>query len=227
MPVKLYSAALLGLQAHPVEVEVDLAHGLHSFTIVGLPDKVVEESKERINAAIKNIGASAPRKQNQRLIVNLAPADIKKEGSCYDLPIAIGYLLASDQLKCSPDRKIFVGELALDGSLRPIPGILSIVQMAKTKGFTSVFLPKMNANEAALIEGIEIIAPESLSELILHLEGNKLLQTSNHSVKLSEIKQAYPVDFKHIKGQHAAKRALEIAASGSHNLLAPCPQSDS
>ncbi len=219
MTTKIFSSSLLGLDAYPVEVEVDLTYGLHSFNIVGLPDKAIEESKERINAAVKNMGAAPPRKQNQRLTVNLAPADIKKEGSYYDLPIAVGYLLASEQIKFDPDKKIFVGELSLDGKLRSVPGILSIAQMAKDKGFETVFLPKTNANEAALIEGIEIIALDCLSDLIEHLEKVRIIQPWKSEIDLNNYSSESAVDFRQIKGQHFAKRGLEIAAAGGHNLL--------
>src|SRR5574344_947697 len=135
MTAKIYSAALIGIKAQPIEVEVDLGSGLHSFNIVGLPDKAVEESKDRVSSAIKNSGASPPQKQNRRITVNLAPADLKKEGSVYDLAIAIGYLLASKQIQdFKTDNKVFLGELALDGAIRPIPGVLPVALMAKEKG---------------------------------------------------------------------------------------------
>ena len=219
MIAKIFSASLNGLDASLVEVEVDLTHGLHSFTIVGLPDKAVEESKERINAAVKNTGLAAPRKQNQRLTVNLAPADVKKEGSCFDLPIAVGYLLASEQLAFNPPHKMFVGELALDGSVRGVSGILATTELAIKLGFEEIYLPKSNVNEASLVGGIKIFGITSLKELILHLEGIQSLPETQHSLFLEELSPTYPINFGHIKGQAKAKRALEIAAAGGHNIL--------
>jgi len=149
---RIFSAAIMGLDARIIEVEVDLTPGLHVFNIVGLPDKAVEEAKERVGAAIKNTRLAPPRKNNQRLIINLAPADIKKEGPAYDLPIAVGYLLASKQISFNPESKIFVGELALDGKIRPISGALSIALMAKEEKINTLFVPKDNAKEAALVD---------------------------------------------------------------------------
>ena len=166
---KVVSAAVVGLSATPVDVEVDISsQGLPSFTIVGLPDKAVEESKERVRAAIKNTGADFPAK---RITVNLAPAHLPKEGPAYDLPIALGYLLVSDQIKFDPEKKLFAGELALDGSLRPISGILSIVIEAKKRGFETVFIPKTNTAEASLVRDIEIIGVNNLVEIFEHLEN--------------------------------------------------------
>ena len=153
----------MGLNARIIEVEVDLTPGLHVFNIVGLPDKAVEEAKERVSAAIKNSQADPPRKKNRRLIINLAPADIKKQGPAYDLPIAIGYLLASKQVPFDPENKLFIGELALDGKVRPVNGILSIAILAQRERIKTLFVPKDNAKEAALVEDLEVIPVESLT----------------------------------------------------------------
>ncbi len=153
MPAKTLSAALIGLEAQPIEVEVDLSSGLHSFNIVGLPDTAINESKERVSSAIKNSGGSPPHHTNRRVIVNLAPADLKKEGSIYDLPIAIAYLLASNQLNLKNsllDRAIFIGELSLEGNLRQINGTLPIALMAKELGIKTLFVPEQNARRSSL-----------------------------------------------------------------------------
>ena len=218
---RVYSAAITGLEAELVEVEADLSGGLRYFGIVGLPDKSVEESRERIGAAIKNSGAEPPQKLNKRVIINLAPADLRKEGSAYDLPIAISFLLSSKQIDFDATDKLFIGELALDGRIRKINGVLPICLLAKEKGINTVFVPKPNSKEARLVEGINIIPVESLSELISCLENRISIEPLSPLVLEKEIFEIenYPVDMAYIKGQQNAKRAVEIAASGSHNLL--------
>lgn len=225
MPAKLYSAALIGLEAIPVEVEVDLQGGLHSFNIVGLADTAVQESKQRVSAAIKNSGAEPPNRHNKKVTVNLAPADFKKEGSFYDLPIAVGYLLASGQiLSFDAKGKMFLGELSLDGRLRPVNGVLTAALAAKKLGFKTLYLPKDNAAEAALVPNLEVIGAENLSELILHLENKAVLEPQKpqnpRELALEEINSEI---WKHIKGQEQAKRALMIAAAGGHNILMAGP----
>lgn len=223
MASKIYSAALSGINAKIVEVECDLAPGLFNFAIVGLPDTAVKESKERVSSALKNSGASPPSRRNKRLTVNLAPADLKKEGPAYDLPIALGYLLVSDQLKFDPEKKLFVGELALDGALRPISGVLSITIEAKNRGFNTVFVPKTNAAEAALVKDIEIIGLNNLVDALEHLENKKVITPYKIKEKISpnipETKEESGVDISLIRGQQTAKRVLEIAAAGNHNII--------
>lgn len=218
---KVYSAAITGLEAELVEVEADLTSGLHFFTIVGLPDKSVEESKERIAAAIKNSGAEPPHKQNKRVIINLAPADLRKEGSAYDLPIAISFLLSSGQTDFDSKDKIFIGELALDGKIRKVNGVLPICLLAKEEKIKTVFVPKANAKEARLVKDLEIISVQSLAELISFLENRIEIKPLTPLDIQSEIfeKLSYPIDMGYIKGQQNAKRAIEIAASGNHNVI--------
>jgi len=219
--IKLHSAQIIGLGGHIIDVEVDAYKGQRKLSVVGLPDKAVEESAERISSAIKNTGLTSPQKQQQRVTISLAPADLKKEGPVFDLPIALGYLLASDQIKFNTKDKIFFGELSLDGKLRPIKGTLSLASSAKKYGFKEIYLPKENSNEAALIEGVNIYGAESLEDIIQHLSGEveipaspktKIIQSSKNTVQHS-------FDLSDIRGQESAKRGLEIAAAGGHNLL--------
>jgi magnesium chelatase family protein len=215
---KVYSAELDGIDARLIEVETDVHKGLHSFAIVGLADKALSESKERINAAIKNVGAIAPNKENRKVVVNLAPADVKKTGSQYDLAIAVGFLAASGQLKAPElDSYIFLGELALDGSLRPVSGAMNVSRLAARLKFSHVILPTANAREAAMIEGVRVLPAQSLQQVMMHLEGKKRLaplqQTTPESVPFTGS------SILDIKGQQAAKRALMVAAAGGHNVL--------
>ena len=223
MSSKVYSAAVVGLDAQIIEVEVDVSYGLRCFNIVGLPDKSVEESKERVGAAIKSVKFSAPHQQPFRILVNLAPADLKKEGSLYDLPIALGYLLASKQTNFLPENRIFLGELSLDGKLRPIKGALSIALKAKEKGWKEIILPKENSQEAALIKDIKIIGVETLKEVIDYLENKKEIFPFKAAEEGDSNIIDFPVDLAWMKGQEYAKRALEITAAGAHNLFMAGP----
>ncbi len=223
MPSKVFSAATVGLEAQIIEVEVEVSHGLRRFSIVGLPDKAVEESKERVGAAIKSTGLKSPHSQTERVLVSLAPADLKKEGSLYDLPIALGYLTASEQIKFDSQDKIFIGELALDGKLRPIKGALSFALVAKEKSCPELILPQANASEAALIKGLKVIGVKDLEQVIKYLEGQ--IQISPFKIETEQfvsLKNS-SIDLGWIKGQQFAKRALEIAAAGNHNLLMEGP----
>ncbi|TSC89926.1 MAG: magnesium chelatase family protein [Parcubacteria group bacterium Gr01-1014_3] len=216
---KVFSAELEGIDARLIEVETDINVGLHSFNIVGLADKALSEAKERVNSALKNLGVKAPNRENRKIVVNLAPADVKKTGSQYDLAIAIGYLLATEQLKdFDSSDKIFAGELSLEGKLRPINGALNIARLVKKEGFKYLFLPKQNAKEAAIISGIEIIPVGTLDELVKHLEDRSVISAQPETKVEYTLPENYP-NISEIKGQEHAKRALLIAAAGGHNLL--------
>lgn len=222
MLAKILSGAVVGLEAVPVTVEVDIAsQGLPSFTIVGLPDKAVEESKERVRAAIKNSGAEFPPK---RITVNLAPADLPKVGPAYDLPIALGILVASGQLSPPKDEALFIGELSLDGSLRHTNGILPLTMLAKEKGIDNVFVPRLDAKEAAIIKNIAVYPLNSLLSLFHHLTGSDPIEPHPHTLFTSlTASSGFDFDMVDIAGQEQVKRALEIAAAGSHNLFMQGP----
>ena len=220
MPSKVYSAAIVGLDAQIIETEADVSYGLRSFNIVGLPDKAVEESKERTASAIKSSGFQSPK---YKVLINLAPANIKKEGSLYDLPIALAFLKASKQIQFSSKDKIFVGELSLDGRLRPVKGILSITIAAKANGFREIILPEKNSLEASLIKGIRIIGVNNLKEVIEYLERKKEILPIETDIEEILKDTSHPFDFSYIKGQEYAKRAIEIAAAGGHNIIMEGP----
>ena len=217
MLAKILSSAVIGIDAYIVEVEVDISQGLPSFATVGLPEGAVRESKERVKAAIKNSGYQFP---SDRITVNLAPADIKKEGSAFDLPMALGILVATgliDKSLCS--EYLFLGELALDGLVRPVKGVLPVTICAKQLGIKGIFLPLANAPEAAVVEGIDIYPITVLSQVIEALLG--ISKIDPFTVEISELFQApdYEVDFNDVRGQENAKRAMEISAAGGHNLI--------
>lgn len=225
---KINSSAVVGLDSINIEVEVDINPGLAAIIVVGLPDMAVQESKERIKSAIKNSGFKFP---HSRITINLAPADIKKEGPSYDLPIAVGVMLASGQLNppaggLSLNDSIFAGEMALDGKIRYISGILPIAIFAAKAGFKKLYIPSVNALEASLISGIEIIPVNNFSELISHLTGKKIIKPFKADKdKLINFRKKPNIDYDmaFVKGQAHAKRALEIAASGAHNIIMSGP----
>ena len=229
MLAKVISAAVVGLDAVPITVEVDIAaKGLPSFTIVGLPDKAVEESKERVRAALKNSGADLPPK---RIIVNLAPADLPKEGPAYDLPIALGILMASGQLTPQDiSDSIFLGELSLDGSVRRIWGVLPCALIAREKKFKNIFVPEENIAEAQVVDKLNAIPVKSLKQIFEHFATSHLPDINRKQIKPAGFKKQSFVakidkdyDFENIRGQENAKRALTIAAAGSHNILMKGP----
>lgn len=215
---KTYSAQPSVLGARIIDVEVDISKGLNAFAVVGLGDKSVEESKDRIASAIKNSGFKSPKQCNHKVVISLAPADLRKEGPVFDLAMAIAYLAANEEIFFDPENKIFLGELSLDGQLRKIGGVLPAVAEAKRKGFTEIFLPKDNAREAALIEGIKIFGAESLIEVMNHLSENKPLKVQDKT-STEKINEENEIDFIDVVGQESAKRGLEIAAAGGHNIV--------
>ncbi len=218
MPAHVRSAAVLGIDAYLVDVEANLANGLPTFQTVGLPQGAVKEGRERVHAAILNAGFESPLK---RITINLAPADIRKDGSGFDLPIAIALLVASEQIPgAGLDRTVLLGELGLEGALRPVRGAISIALAARNAGMTRLILPAANAAEAAVVCELEVLGATTLEEVVRHLFGEKLLSrvNSDPTTILNE-PVADLVDFAEVRGQPMAKRALEIAAAGGHNVL--------
>lgn len=217
---RVYGAQTMLLTPQLVSIETDLSRGLHAFTLVGLPDKSVEESRDRVSAAIKHSGFDSPKSRNQKIVISLAPADLKKEGPMFDLPIALSYLLAADDIRFDPEPYLFIGELSLDGQLRGVRGILPLVAEAKKQGKRAIFVPKENEEEAALVPGIEVYGASSLEEVIAHVNTKpagaqagkkkerplgKIIVTPQTKLEphYGETKFA----FEDIRGQESAKRA--------------------
>ncbi len=217
MIVKINTGVVCGLEGKHVIVEADFSNGLPSFDIVGLPDTAVKESKERVRSAIKNSGFQFPAKH---AVINLAPADLKKEGSLFDLPIAISILAGTGQLKTEFSDYIFIGELGLSGEIRPVNGVLSLVCCAKENGFKKIVVPAGNASEAVLADGIDVLGANCLADVYMHLTGEKSIEPSFCDIdKIFSEESVYGIDFADVRGQHALRRGVELCVSGGHNLL--------
>ena len=217
MLARIRSAAVLGIDAYPVDVEVDITNGLPSFSTVGLPQGAVKEGRERVGAALVNAGFSFPLR---RITVNLAPADIRKNGSAFDLPIALGILVASGQLPEDRLRnQMVLGEVGLEGDLRPVRGALSMALAARAAHQTGVLLPHANVPEASVVEGVDVCGAHTLLEACAHLCGQLIPPTRADMATLMAVSSSDQADFSDVRSQAAAKRALEVAAAGSHNIL--------
>ncbi|MEI6304960.1 MAG: YifB family Mg chelatase-like AAA ATPase [Candidatus Taylorbacteria bacterium] len=217
---KSYSAQLIGLQTEIINVEVDISNGLHSFSIVGLGDRAVDEAKDRVSAAIKNSNFVSPKQKNQKVVVSLSPADMRKEGPSFDLAIAITYLSAAHELDFDSKGKIFLGELSLEGRLCRVSGILPILCQISSLGFTEAYVPRENSIEASLAKNISIYPAGSLAEVIEHLRGNISIKILEHcDLTKASIDQRNYTDMRMIRGHEMVKRGLEIAAAGAHNLM--------
>ncbi len=213
---KITSFGISGIDAFVVDVETDVSRGLPAFEIVGMPDTAVRESKERVRSAYRNSGFLFPAK---RITVNLAPADIRKEGAAFDLPILIGILCASDSISVDTTNCAFVGELSLMGQIRPTNGILSMVMKARDIGIKSIYIPQENLAEAEYIDGIDIYPVESVTQLLAHLSGQSPMESAKTKQFRSFSETPYDIDYSEVMGQYAAKRAIEIACAGGHNIL--------
>ncbi|MBI4120972.1 MAG: YifB family Mg chelatase-like AAA ATPase [Parcubacteria group bacterium] len=229
---RVSSAQVIGLRSEIITVEVDLFSGVHSFSVVGLPDKAVEESRDRVASAVKSTGFPSPKMGNShKVVVSLAPADVKKEGPLFDLPITLAYLLAAEHIRFNPEKKMFLGELALSGELRPMRGALLLAEKAREEGFEEVFVPASNATEAALAHGIKVYGAKTLRDIVDHLNEKRLDEETRKQTSLSGVKleaqsetlfkpkeEMLGRSFEDIVGQEGAKRGLVIAAAGAHNI---------
>jgi len=229
---KVFSAQVSGLKSRIITLEVDVFRGFHSFSVVGLPDKAVEESRDRVSSAIKSTGFGSPKSEGQqKIVVSLAPADLKKEGPLFDVPMALAYLSAIDAIRFNPEKRIFLGELSLSGDLQPLKGALLLTQGAKEAGFREIYLPYDNAREAALIKGVSVFGARTLKEIISHVNERRLppevaVKTGITGEKIEAMPQTpfeipeseEGLSLADIRGQETAKRGLQIAAAGGHNI---------
>lgn len=223
---RVYTAQPGVLRGDIITIEADLSKGLYSFSVVGLAGKAVEEAKDRVNAAIKNSGFKSPKSENYKIIISLAPADLKKDGPLFDLPIAVAYLLAAGIIKGDLERTLLIGELSLDGSLRPVRGILPAVLAAKQAGFSEVLVPEENKIEAALVEGVSIYGAKTLMEVVDHLDKERDTHQILEVVPETNLAEDWintHIRLEDVKGQETAKRGLLIAAAGLHNLIMAGP----
>jgi len=221
MLTTVISCAVVGLDGEKITIEVDVSRGYPRFIVVGLPDKSVDESRQRIPTAVRNSGFEYP--FSKKIVVNLAPADLKKEGAYYDLPIAVGILVASEQIESDLSKSVFIGELALDGALRPARGVLPITLWARDSGYSNLYVPRDNAQEAVVVEGVNIIPVDNLTQLVAHLNGQNIISPASKEKLSSPEPRDVEVDMSYVSGQEHAKRALEIAAAGSHNIAMTGP----
>lgn len=219
---RVFAAQPSVLGADIITIETDLSRGLYSFSVVGLPDKAVEEARDRISSAIKHTGFDSPKSHNHKVVIALAPADLKKEGPLFDLPMAIAYLLASEAVKADVSKRVFVGELALDGTIRPVRGVLPIVREAARRGFEEAIVPYENREEAALIPDITIIPATTLLEAVRHIDASRedhALIEAHPTTQIPNLWEESVVRLEDIRGQESAKRGLLIAAAGRHNVI--------
>ncbi len=216
---RVYSAQVNILDGALITVETDTSRGLHNFAVVGLADKAVEESRDRVSSAIKNSGYTSPKQSNQKIVVSLSPANLKKEGSYFDLAISLGYMLSNGEIDFNPEGKVFLGELALNGEVLPVRGVLALTKAARDLGFKEIYVPDKNAKEAALIDDIQVFPVKSLRQVVEHLDPK--MKTCIDCQEKTEIVYAdlkNAIDFSDVRGQELAKRGLEIAAAGGHNI---------
>jgi magnesium chelatase family protein len=219
---RVASAQPVYLDAVTVDVEADLSKGLHSFQVVGLPDKAVDEARERVAAALKNSGFESPKHTNKRVLISLAPADIKKEGPHFDLPIALAYLIASGEIKADTEKTLFLGELSLAGELRPVRGVLAAARFAHQHGYTQIVVPPENAVEAALIQDLTVLPAATLSDVVAHIDtsgAREHKELTPQEPTIFTTTSVPSIDFGDVRGQETAKRGLEIAAAGRHNIV--------